>query len=573
MTADASLLSIDEAVAELTSPGARFEIETVPVGGVPTKVFKQRLHSLRELAQLAYAKRHDTELLVYGDERYTYGEFFELANSASTVLRRDHGLDVGDRVAILSANNPTWCLAFWAALNANAVAVGINGWWKADEIMFGLDDSGASVLVADRGRFARIRDRIDELVGVGAIFLVDPEPDDLDLDERIHDAADLLAEPTAEFPDVPIDEDDPAVILYTSGTTGRPKGAVGTHRSWFASTHNVSAVSAAIAAASPADSPPSSGADVRLLCVPLFHVSGAQSHLVAGLLAGWKLVMPEGRFEPEKTMRLIETEGVTAWAAVPTMVSRVCQHPDRDAFDLGGVRSIGYGGAPAPSDLTAGVRETFPNVTYQANIYGLTETSGVSTLNGGQSRLDRPGSVGRALMTVDVEIRDEDRHPLPAGETGEVCVRGPHIIAGYWNRAAATADAIVDGWLHTGDLGHLDDEGYLLITDRAKDMIIRGGENIYCVEIEDRLAGHPSVLEAAVVGVPHPDLGEDVKAFVQVAPGSTVTVVELQAWVAEMLADFKVPSRIEIGPDSLPRNETGKVLKNVLREAPTTSAG
>jgi long-chain acyl-CoA synthetase len=558
--------TLDEVVDNLTATGGRFEIETVDVRGVPTKVFSRRLESLRELSRLAYSKRGERDLLVYGDSRYSYREFFEFANSASKVLERDHDLARGDRVAILSANNPTWCFVFWATLNSSAIAVGLNGWWKADEILYGVQDSGARILVVDRDRFVRIRDHLSEIAGVEAIFLIDPEPGDLDLDSRIHDAADLLREPSPDFSDVPIDEDDPAVILYTSGTTGRPKGAVATHRSWLASTHNVSGVAAVTAAVSPSDKPPSTGSDVRLLCVPLFHVSGAQSHLVAGLLAGWKLVMPEGGFVADKMLHLIEDEGVTAWAAVPTMVSRVCQHPDRHLFDLTHVTNIGYGGAPAPAELAAAVRETFPNVSYQANIYGLTETSGVATINGGQARLDRPGSVGRGLLTVDVAICDERGDRLPAGTTGEVNVRGPLLISGYWDQPEATAEAIVDGWLRTGDIGFLDDDDYLFITDRAKDVIIRGGENVYSVEIEDRLAAHAAVLEAAVIGIPHPDLGEAVKAFVQTEPEASLTVPELQTWVAETLANFKVPSVIEISPEPLPRTATGKVLKNDLRD-------
>lgn len=598
------MASLDEAVAELTAPGARFEIEVVDIRGVPTKAFRNRLRSLRELAESAVRRRGERELLVHGATRLSYGRFFQLANSVSDVLEHEVGVTAGDRVAILSANNPAWCTAFWGAVNIDAVVVALNGWWKADEIVYGIEDSGARILVADRARLARIRDQLPRLPALDAVFLIDPAPGDLDGDPRLHHADELHARPTDRFPQVPIDEDDPAVILYTSGTTGRPKGAVATHRSWIASTHNVSGVAAVVARASPFDSAPPGRAEVRLLSVPLFHVSGAQAHLVGGLLAGWKLVMPEGGFEPTDVMRLIQDERVTAWAAVPTMVSRVCQHPDRHRYDLSSVRNIGFGGAPVPADLAGAVRETFPNVAYQSNIYGLTETSGVSTLNGGRSRLERPTSVGRALLTVDVEVRDPDGRPVPAGTIGEVCVRGPHLIAGYWNRPDATAEGpsrpgdathepvgrsrraeggetelppgrgspigsrsgtIVDGWLHTGDLGYLDGDHHLHITDRARDMVIRGGENVYCVEIEDRLVSHPEVLEAAVFGVPDADLGEAVRAVVQTSPGATVTGADLRAWVAETLADFKVPSRVDVGFEPLPRNETGKVLKDQLR--------
>ncbi len=565
-TETAGTTTVEEAISRITAPGARFEIETVDVRGVPTKAFVKRFRSLRELAAFARERRGERDLLVFGDRRWTCDELFRLAGSVSTVLTDGCGLGAGDRVAVLSANNPSWCTTFWGVVNAGAILVALNGWWKPDEIIYGLHDSGARVLVADRPRFARIRDHLDQLDAVETIFVVDAETDDLAADPRVRDAAELHSTPTDAFPETPIGEDDPAVILYTSGTTGRPKGAVATHRSWIASTHNLSGVAAVNALANPADSAPPAVDEVRLLCVPLFHVSGAQAHLVGGLLAGWTLVMIDGRFDPGVALELIERERVTAWAAVPTMVSRVCRHPDRHRFDLSSVRNVGFGGAPVPVELATAVHETFPNLAYHANLYGLTETSGVSTSNGGRSRQERPTSVGRAILTVDVEIRDAAGRSVPAGTTGEICVRGPHLIAGYWNDPEATAATIVDGWLRTGDLGHLDDDGWLYLTDRAKDLIIRGGENIGCIEIEDRLTAHPDVLEAAVVGVPDTDLGEAVHAVVHVRDGATVTAADLRAWVAEALASFKVPATVDVRHEALPHTETGKVLKGMLRE-------
>jgi long-chain acyl-CoA synthetase len=247
------------------------------------------------------------------------------------------------------------------------------------------------------------------------------------------------------------------------------------------------------------------------------------------------------------------------------MVWRVCEHPARHDYDTSTVTSVAFGGSPSADELQRKIRETFPNVKSTTNAYGLTESSSVATSIGGQDAIDRPTSVGRPVPTVVIEIRDTDGNALGPNQTGEVCIYGPLIMAGYWNKPEATAETVVDGWLQTGDLGHLDDEGFLYITDRKKDMIIRGGENIYCVEIENRLVEHPKIADAAVIGVPHPELGEEVKAVVQTEPGETMTAAEVQEWVAGALATFKVPAYVEVQSDKLPRNASGKLLKNVLR--------
>ncbi len=254
------------------------------------------------------------------------------------------------------------------------------------------------------------------------------------------------------------------------------------------------------------------------------------------------------------------------WATVPTMVWRVCEHPARHDYDTSSVTSVAFGGSPSADELQRKVAETFPNVRSTANAYGLTETSSVATVIGGEDAKRKPWSVGPPVPTVEVQIVDALGNPLAEGETGEVCIRGPILMKGYWNKPEATAEAIdADGWLHTGDIGHLDDEGYLAITDRKKDMIIRGGENIYCVEIENRLVLHPAVADAAIIGVAHPELGEEVKAVVQVEEGASLTEDDVRRWVAAELADFKVPAHVELRPGPLPRNASGKLLKNVLR--------
>jgi long-chain acyl-CoA synthetase len=312
--------------------------------------------------------------------------------------------------------------------------------------------------------------------------------------------------------------------------------------------------------------PDGGGQNVSLFTSPLFHVSGCHSTLVVGLLAGLKLVMPEGRFLPENALELIQEHKVTIWATVPTMVWRVCEHPDRHDFDTSSVRSVAFGGSPSADELQRMIHETFPNVSSTSNAYGLTETSSVATVISGQDALDKPTSVGPPVPTVHVKIVDDAGAEVGTGQTGEVCITGPILMAGYWNKPEATAEAIDrEGWLHTGDLGHVDEDGFVFITDRKKDMIIRGGENIYSVEIEQRLVNHPDIADAAIIGVPHPELGEEVKAFVQLEDGAVLSDADIRQWVADGLAAFKVPTYVEIWHDKLPRNASGKLLKNVLR--------
>jgi long-chain acyl-CoA synthetase len=561
-----------EARSQLTGPGGMFEVTTDTVLGREMQVYKERMPSLRSVAEVGLMRGDAQTFIVYGERTIGFGTFVQTANGVAHALRNRFGVVKGDRIAVLSQNNPEWCMTFWAAVSQGAVLVGLNGWWTSDEIEYGLQDSGAKVLVADRKRFERIAGNLDAVPELEHVFLVDCTAADLGLedDPRIHQFSELTAAPTSEFVAEDIAEDDPAVIFYTSGTTGRPKGAISTHRSMVANLQNTmyNAVAGSMSgggALPDAGGDGDSGQHVSLFTSPLFHVSGCHSTLVVGLLAGLKLVMPEGRFTPEIALQLIQDHKVTIWATVPTMVWRVCEFPDRHDYDTSSVRSVAFGGSPSADQLQKMARETFPNVASTSNAYGLTETSSVATVISGQEAVDRPTSVGQPLPTVQVKIVDPAGKELPVGETGEICITGPILMAGYWKKPEATAEAIRDGWLYTGDIGHVDDEGFLYITDRKKDMIIRGGENIYCVEIEQRLVTHDEIADAAIIGVPHPELGEEVKAVVQLEEGSQLDAAAVKQWVADGLAAFKVPTYVDITFDKLPRNASGKLLKNVLR--------
>jgi long-chain acyl-CoA synthetase len=579
-------LEVQEA---LTGPEGFFELVEEDVLGIPTLVYKNRAKSLRTLAGLGLERGNEVIHLVHGERRIGFGDVVETSNSVSAGLA-GIGVGHGDRVAILSANNPEWVNTFWGTVDMGAVLVGLNGWWKADEILYGLADSGAKVLVADRDRFARVADRLDELPALAAVYLIDADPSSFAVGAAvgasvrgraaIRPFASLLTEPTDRLPDAVIAEDDPAVILYTSGTTGRAKGAISTHRMMIANVQNTFYMTVAASMMWGSNDLGGGGQPVALITSPLFHASGCHSGIVLGMAAGVRIVLTVGRFDPEQALRLMQDEAVTVFTTVPTMVARVVEHPARRQYDLSSVRTVAYGGSPSGSRLQQGVRDTFRNVAMVRNAYGLTESASTVTVNSGPELADRPESVGRPLPGVEIRIVDAGGSAgssgsagsaLGSGESGEIWLKGAQIMPGYWGRPEESAQVVTDGWLHTGDVGYLDEEGYLFVTDRAKDMIIRGGENVYCVEIEDRLVQHPGVLDAAVIGVPHPVLGEEVKAVVQIPVGSGLTEDAVREWVRDKLADFKVPAYVEFRTDRLPRNATGKLLKNLLRGSDSSS--
>jgi long-chain acyl-CoA synthetase len=583
----------------LTAPGAPFEVVTEPVRGVSTKVYRHRLRSLRAVAELAEG-RGEQPFIVFGSRQISYGSFVASCRSWSSGLAAGPAtVSRGDRVAVLAANCPEWCTAFWATVSMGAVLVGLNGWWTAGEVVHGLTNSGATVLIADRERYRRVAGELARCPSLRAVYLIGEEGEVAAPSEpaaRSEAAgAGALARPVpppagvallgtdrldagADVEDpwsVPIDEDDPAVVFYTSGTTGAAKGVVSTHRSMVANLQNtlfLGAVSAA-SGAGLGDRQPTT-----LLTTPLFHVAGCHSCLVVALAAGTRLVVHRGRFDAGAVIELVERERVDIWAAVPTMIRQVLLHPSLGSHDLTSLRSVAFGGAPAGSDLRRRVAEAFPGVRTVGNAYGLTETSSVATYCSEEDAVGRPGSVGRPLPVVDVKVVGPETGtpelavaPEVRGEVGELCIAGSILMAGYWDDPEATSQVMADGWFRSGDLGHVDEEGYIFVDDRAKDVVIRGGENVYCAEVESRLCEHPLVAEAAVIGRPHEVLGEEVEAVVVLLPDATVAVEELKEWVAAELAGFKVPAHVRFLAEPLPRTPSGKVRKGELRS--TTSPG
>jgi long-chain acyl-CoA synthetase len=551
-------------LARLTGPGGPFEIVVEDVLGYPTQVYKERMKSLREL-MAQNAPRADVEWLVQGDRRYTFGEHDRLARVLARSLA-DLGVGRGDRVALVSANLPEWVITFWAVAILGATLVPLNAWWKAEELEFGLVDSDARVLIADGRRAATLQDRLGDIPSLAHFFEIGSDA-----------FAKLLAGDDPGMPNSLIDEDDLLAICYTSGTTGQPKGATLTHRQTIANLQNiiVLGVAASTRAAEPSPEQEAGMQSAPLLVVPLFHVTGCLSTMTLNYATGGKLVlMPLGRFDPDVAMQIIEREKVTSIGGVPTVMWRILESPNLDKYDLSSVKRASYGGAPAAPELVERIEQVFPHMRQTlTTAYGLTETASVATAHGGDDYFAHPGSVGRAAPTIELRIVDEDGVDQPARERGEIWIKGPTVMnRGYWKRSDANAAAFTDGWFHTGDIGYLDDDGFLYLVDRAKDMIIRGGENVYCVEVENVLFDHPDVIDAAVVGVPHKTLGEEVKAVVQLRSGASVTAEELRAHCRAHLADFKVPAYVETRDEPLPRNPAGKVLKNLLRGAQTSFA-
>lgn len=525
------------ALARLTAPGAPFEIHTEDVLGEPMPVFANRHRSLGELlhASAAFGER---EYLVTAERTITFSQHHATVAALAAALRERYGVGPGDRVALCSANNPEWILTFWAVVSLGAVAVGMNSLWAAPELRYALELTTPAVLVADAPR--------RELAGDPGIPVLDIERDVPALVSRYH------GEPlrTAD-----VAEDDPAVVLFTSGTSGRPKGVTHSHRNvvaacWFHLCND--AVAAELGRAQH---------DRRfLLATPLFHIAALHNLAVVRLAVGDTAVLHLGRFDAGRVLRLIESERVTNWGAVPTMLSRILAHGDLAAYDLSSLRTVSVNSAPSSPELKERLRTVLPEAGRSLGTsYGLTESSTAATTASPEALRADPDTVGTPVPTMTVEVHDTAGNRVPDGTEGEIWLRGPLVMLGYWRDPDATDAAITpERWLRTGDLGTMTG-GRLRISGRRSDLIIRGGENVYPAEVEDQLTTHPAVRECIVLGRDDPDLGEQVAAVVVVPPGTSVTANDLREYTAARLARYKVPTRWRITTTELPRNATGKV--------------
>jgi len=555
--------SLADAVAELTASGGKFEMETVEIRGVPTRVWKNAPHDLGQLLDVSRAHA-DRIFTILDDERVTYEANYRATATLARALQA-MGVGQGDRVAFAMRNLPEWPVIFFAITTLGAIAVPLNAWWTGAELEYGINDSGAKVLIVDAERYERIRDHVPAFTGVEQVIIARapaPIAGTRALEDIIGGPKSWPDLPDVERPRVEIATDDDATIFYTSGTTGNPKGALGTHRNLMTNIMS-GGFSAARSFLRRGDPVPEPMPRVGLTVIPLFHVTACSASMM-GTLAGGSTLIFMRKWEPVQAMEIIEREKVNLTGGVPTIAWQLIEHPDRHKYDLSSLEAIAYGGAPSAPELVKKIFEEFGALP--GNGWGMTETMATVTHHSSEDYLNRPTSAGPPVATADLEIRDDDGVTvLETGAVGELWARGPMIVKAYWNKPEATAETFVDGWVRTGDLARLDEEGFLYIVDRAKDMVIRGGENIYSSEVENALYEHPAVTDAAVIGIPHRTLGEEPAAVVHLAPGTEASEAELQAWVRERIAAFKVPVAIRFVHETLPRNANGKILKKDLK--------
>ena len=551
---------LKQAWAELTSPGAPFEVETITVRGIDLRSFKLAPPNVRALwlSTAAYGER---DYMVYENERLTYAQA-HTQTAAIAAWLFDQGVKPGDRVAIAMRNYPEWLLIYWACVCVGVAVVGMNAWWVAEEMEYGLKDSAPMVLFADAERLARIAERPTMTSGIKVVGVRAEN-----LPAGVIPWSQVVAHGGA-MPEVAVDPDADACIFYTSGTTGFPKGAQLTHRGCIANLMNMmfsgQAQGLATQRATGVEPPAEMPIPAALLTTPLFHVTANNCGAYLVTAAGGKLVLMY-RWDAGDALKLIEREKITAMSGVPVMSRELLAHPDFDSHDLSSLASLGGGGAQLQPDLVhkidSQVKTARPNTGY-----GMTETCGIITSVAADFFIDKPDSVGPAMPTFEARCVDDAGHTVPAGEVGELWVKGAPVIKGYLNRPEATAESITDGWLHTGDVARVDEDGFIFIVDRKKDMVLRGGENVYCAEVESCIHRHPAVAECCAFGVPDPRLGEEVGVGVVLRPGQTLTATALREHCAMIMSKHKIPRYIWFLGEAIPRNASGKFLKRQLRE-------
>lgn len=565
-------MSIEQATQLLTAPDAPFELVTETIGGIEMPVYKNAPADLRTHFLNGSTAHADKDMIVYDDERVTFASHALAVKAFAKHLTTSYDLHQGDRVAISMRNYPQWSVAFWACLISGYIATPLNSWWTGEELEYGLSDSGAKIAIVDEQIFERIAEHRHNVPDLKKVIIARQskeifDPRTISMESIIGDANSWGTLQDFGMPAMDIRPDDDATIMYSSGTTGKPKGILATHRAILSNMMNSMANQARAylrRGEMPPQPDPNEPQKATLLSIPFFHATGAFAVLVPVMHTGAKIVTMY-KWDAGEALPIIERERITTFGGVPAIAWQVLEHPERDRYDLSSVEAVSYGGAPSAPELVSTIKRRFKEAI-PANGWGMTETCATATLNLAEDYVNRPDSAGLPGPAMTLKIVGSDGETLSPNEVGELWCKGPSNAKLYWNRPDATAETFIDGWVVTGDLARLDEDGFLYLVDRAKDMLIRGGENIYCIEVENALYDHSAVMDAAVVGIPHKVLGEEVGAVVQLKPGATATQEDLQTFLAEHLAAFKIPVRIDFQDEPLPRNANGKILKGELRE-------
>ena len=551
---------IDGSTAALTAKGGLAELVPYALNGVEVPMVASAPPALPAYFAHFCAQHGDATFIVDGDERLSFAQVHAAAERVAKALIAGHGIKRGDRVGIAMRNAPSWIVLYMGTLIAGACATLINGWWQGNELVDGIDEVGAVLVFADAPRAKRLAE--EGYAGAAKIVT-------LDIGQSLEAAlAPVFAGGGADVALPALTGDDLATILFTSGSTGQSKGAFSTHRAVVQATFNyiVQALMTLQLATEDGTIKPNPPQHATLLSVPLFHVTGEVPMMLVSFAIGRKIVLMP-KWDVVRAMELIQGEQVTNFTGVPLMSFELMSHPDRHNYDLSTLQALAGGGAPRPIEHVRRIAAEFPNAP-PALGYGLTETNGIGCGNFSTNYQEKPNSTGRASAPlVDLAILDDDGQKLPHGERGEVSIRSVANFSGYWNRPEATAACMTaDGYFRTGDVGYLDPDGYLFIVDRKKDIIIRGGENISCQEVEAAIYEHAAVNEACVFGLPDERLGEVVGAVYHCHDGHSVTPDELNVFLRERLASFKVPLKMWTETDHLPRLGTEKIDKVGLRK-------
>ena len=557
------LAKLKDIVIAHKAPDAELATQSKVIAGQQYDVFTNAPANLSGLYDLSLTQGHET-FLVYLDERYSFAEAVDMARRMARVLKDQYGINHGDRVTLCARNSPEWCIAYMAVTILGAIIVPMNSWWKGSEMEYGLKDSGSKLAIVDFARFQQL----EPFLGNLDVNVIQIKPEqETPYSEFYSLLQGIQALSDEEISELNVQPEDDASIMYTSGSTGMPKGVLSTHRNIINALYTWRFVKEINEILRPELVEENPEFQPALLCnVPLFHVTGSHAQFLNSFLYLRKLVMMY-KWDADKALEIIEQERISIFHGVPTMTWEIMQSEKFDQTDISSLRGVQSGGAPRPPEHLKMMLEKFPEVAQPGLGYGLTETNAIGAIISGKFYISKPHSTGRPTPPIsEVKIFDDAGNELDPNEVGEICIKGPTVMKGYWNKPEDTAEILKDGWFYTGDIGLLDELGFLVILDRAKDIVIRGGENIGCAEVEYAITEHPLVSEVSVYGIPDERLGEVPVATVMLKPEADLPDEELRNFLKEKIAGFKIPEQFYFQYEQLPRIASGKIAKKELRQ-------